>query len=303
MSGEIYAIVFKGAIVEGFTADAVKSQLAKLLKTDIEKTAALFSGKQIVLKKTTDRAEATRYGKALRKVGADVGIRVVKAASRNTGHVPAFHTADQPPTQQLTAEALSSEVSVSELPESERTASKSAASKSAAAERAAAERAVAERAVAERAVSEVLVVDTSGITLALNEGDLFDPVPKVASPEIDLSRLSVAENDGTPLVEPADPIVITMDLSEFSIKDNDGTALVEHPDQHISKVVVPDFSLDAPGALLETLPKEKARLHPSTTGITLAIAGAALLANESPQPPAPAAPDTSNINLAPNIDV
>ncbi len=288
MSGEIYAIVFKGAIVEGFTADAVKSQLAKLLKTDIEKTAALFSGKQIVLKKTTDRAEATRYGKALRKVGADVGIRVVKAASRNTGHVPAFHTADQPPTQQLTAEARSSEVSVSELPESESAASKSAESKSAA---------------AERAVSEVPVVDTSGITLALNEGDLFDPVPKVASPEIDLSRLSVAENDGTPLVEPADPIVITMDLSEFSIKDNDGTALVEHPDQHISKVAVPDFSLDAPGALLETLPKEKARLHPSTTGITLAIAGAALLANESPQPPAPAAPDTSNINLAPNIDV
>lgn len=288
MSGEIYAIVFKGAIVEGFTADAVKSQLAKLLKTDIEKTAALFSGKQIVLKKTTDRAEATRYGKALRKVGADVGIRVVKAASRNTGHVPAFHTADQPPTQQLTAEARSSEVSVSELPESESAASKSAESKSAA---------------AERAVSEVPVVDTSGITLALNEGDLFDPVPKVASPEIDLSRLSVAENDGTPLVEPADPIVITMDLSEFSIKDNDGTALVEHPDQHISKVVVPDFSLDAPGALLETLPKEKARLHPSTTGITLAIAGAALLANEPPQPPAPAAPDTSNINLAPNIDV
>tara|TARA_B110000977_G_scaffold92292_1_gene122318 strand:- start:544 stop:1410 length:867 start_codon:yes stop_codon:yes gene_type:complete len=288
MSGEIYAIVFKGAIVEGFTADAVKSQLAKLLKTDIEKTAALFSGKQIVLKKTTDRAEATRYGKALRKVGADVGIRVVKAASRNTGHVPAFHTADQPPTQQLTAEARSSEVSVSELPESESAASKSAESKSAA---------------AERAVSEVPVVDTSGITLALNEGDLFDPVPKVASPEIDLSRLSVAENDGTPLVEPADPIVITMDLSEFSIKDNDGTALVEHPDQHISKVAVPDFSLDAPGALLETLPKEKARLHPSTTGITLAIAGAALLANEPPQPPAPAAPDTSNINLAPNIDV
>ena len=288
MSGEIYAIVFKGAIVEGFTADAVKSQLAKILKTDIKKTAALFSGKQIVLKKTTDRAEATRYGKALRKVGADVGIRVVKAASRNTGHVRAFHTADQPPTQQLTAEARSSEVSVSELPESESAASKSAESKSAA---------------AERAVSEVPVVDTSGITLALNEGDLFDPVPKVASPEIDLSRLSVAENDGTPLVEPADPIVITMDLSEFSIKDNDGTALVEHPDQHISKVVVPDFSLDAPGALLETLPKEKARLHPSTTGITLAIAGAALLANEPPQPPAPAAPDTSNINLAPNIDV
>ena len=84
MSGETYAIVFNGGIVEGFAADTVKAQLAKLLKTDAKKTAALFSGKQIVLKKTTDRAEAAKYGKALKKVGADVKIRIIKAGTAAT---------------------------------------------------------------------------------------------------------------------------------------------------------------------------------------------------------------------------
>lgn len=246
MSGEIYTLVFKGAVVKGFTADVVKAHLAKLLKADVKKTAALFSGKQIVLKKTTDRAEAARYGKALRKIGADVDIRVVKAPPKDTGHVPAFSAADQPPTQQLTPAAQ-----LSELPESARSASK--------------------RPAPARIASQVPVIDTSGITLAPNEGDLFDPVPAVANREIDLSRFAVAENDGTYLVEPADPVVIALDLSEFSLKDNDGTALFEHQDENIPKVAVPDFVLDAPGALL---------------------------ANEPPQAPAPIAPDTSNINLA-----
>ncbi len=67
MSTETYAIVFKGEIVEGFEAAAVQAQLAKLLKLDPAKAKALFSGKPIVLKKTADKAEAAKYGKALKK--------------------------------------------------------------------------------------------------------------------------------------------------------------------------------------------------------------------------------------------
>ena len=89
MSGETYAIVFNGGIVEGFAADTVKAQLAKLLKTDAKKTAALFSGKQIILKKTTDRAEAAKYGKALKKVGADVKIRIIKPGATAAPAKPA----------------------------------------------------------------------------------------------------------------------------------------------------------------------------------------------------------------------
>ena len=58
MSQETYAIIFDGEIVEGFTVETVKAQLEKLPKVDINKASALFFGKQIVLKKVTDRAAA-----------------------------------------------------------------------------------------------------------------------------------------------------------------------------------------------------------------------------------------------------
>jgi hypothetical protein len=257
MSGETYAIVFNGGIVEGFAADTVKAQLAKLLKTDAKKTAALFSGKQIVLKKTTDRAEAAKYGKALKKVGADVKIRIIKAGATAAPPKPA----------------------------------------------AALIKPAAARAAETPAEPKAPVIDTSGISLAPNEGDLFDPVPRAVIPEIDLSRFSVAENDDRPLVEPSEEVVVELDLSEFSVKDNDGTALVEHEDEAIPAIEVPDFGLDEPGAVLETLQEEKELLNPSTIGMTLAMAGAELLEDEPPPPPPPGAPDTSKINLVPNFDV
>jgi hypothetical protein len=250
MSGETYAIVFNGGIVEGFAADTVKAQLAKLLKTDAKKTSALFSGKQIVLKKTTDRAEAAKYGKALKKVGADVKIRIIKAGATAAPPKPAAALAAETPSE-----------------------------------------------------PEAPVIDTSGISLAPNEGDLFDPVPRAVTPEIDLSSFSVTENDDRPLAEPSEEVVVELDLSEFSVKDNDGTALVEHEDEANPPIEVPDFGLDEPGAMLETLQEEKELLNPSTIGMTLAMAGAELLEDEPPPPPPPGAPDTSKINLVPNFDI
>jgi hypothetical protein len=250
MSGETYAIVFNGGIVEGFAADTVKAQLAKLLKTDAKKTSALFSGKQIVLKKTTDRAEAAKYGKALKKVGADVKIRIIKAGATAAPPKPAAALAAETPSE-----------------------------------------------------PEAPVIDTSGISLAPNEGDLFDTVPRAVTPEIDLSSFSVTENDDRPLAEPSEEVVVELDLSEFSVKDNDGTALVEHEDEANPPIEVPDFGLDEPGAMLETLQEEKELLNPSTIGMTLAMAGAELLEDEPPPPPPPGAPDTSKINLVPNFDI
>jgi hypothetical protein len=259
MSGETYAIVFNGGVVEGFAAATVKAQLAKLLKTDAKKTAALFSGKQIVLKKTTDRAEAAKYGKALKKVGADVKIRIIKTGAGATAA----------PAKPAAAPVKPAAAPAAETPPE----------------------------------PEAPVIDTSGISLAPNEGDLFDPVPRAVIPEIDLSSFSVAENDDSPLVEPSEEVVVELDLSEFSVKDNDGTALVEHQDEDIPEVEVPDFGLDEPGAVLETLQEEKVLLNPNTIGMTLAMAGAELLEDEPPPPPPPGAPDTSKINLVPNFDV
>jgi len=279
MSGETYAIVFKGEIVKGFTADAVKAQLATLLKTDAKKTAALFSGKQIVLRKTTDRAIAAKYGKALKKVGADVKVRIIKADAAATP-APVSQKAEAPAVQKADDEPA--------LPSAESEPPTKPASVPAA---------------ETPPEPEAPVVGTSGITLAPNEGDLFDPVPEAITPEIDLSSFSVAENDDSPLVEPSEEVVVELDLSEFSVKDNDGTALVEHEDVTMPEVEVPDFRLDEPGAVLETLQEEKDLLNPNTMGMTLAMAGAELLEDEPPPPPPPGAPDTSKINLVPNFDV
>jgi hypothetical protein len=264
MSGETYAIVFNGGIVEGFAADTVKAQLAKLLKTDAKKTSALFSGKQIVLKKTTDRAEAAKYGKALKKVGADVKIRIIKAGATAAPPKPAAALSKPAAAPPKPAAALAAETP---------------------------------------SEPEAPVIDTSGISLAPNEDDLFDPVPRAVAPEIDLSSFSVTENDDRPLAEPSEEVVVELDLSEFSVKDNDGTALVEHEDEANPPIEVPDFGLDEPGAMLETLQEEKELLNPSTIGMTLAMAGAELLEDEPPPPPPPGAPDTSKINLVPNFDI
>lgn len=285
MSGETYAIVFNGGIVEGFAADTVKAQLAKLLKTDAKKTAALFSGKQIILKKTTDRAEAAKYGKALKKVGADVKIRIIKAGATAAPAKPAAALIKSAAAPTKPAAALSKPAAALSKPA------------------AAPPKPAAALAAETPPEPEAPVIDTSGISLAPNEGDLFDPVPRAVIPEIDLSSFSVAENDDRPLVEPSEEVVVELDLSEFSVKDNDGTALVEHEDEAIPAIEVPDFGLDEPGAVLETLQEEKELLNPSTIGMTLAIAGAELLEDEPPPPPPPRAPDTSKINLVPNFDV
>ena len=283
MSTETYAIVFKGEIVEGFEAAAVQAQLAKLLKLDPAKAKALFSGKPIVLKKTADKAEAAKYGKALKKVGADVKLRIVKAEAPAEPAAPVFQKADAPVFH--AADDAPPPVFQKAEPEAEPATATPAA---APASFEAAAPAAAEAAEAKEAV------DTSRMSLAPNVGDLFDPEPAAAAPELDLSEYSVAENDGSLLVEPAEDVVVELDLSEFSVAENDGSDLFDAPEVETPDIDVPDFGLDEPGAVLETLQEEKEILNPNTMGMTLAMAGTDLLEDdEKPKGPPPQAPDTS----------
>ena len=79
MSSVTYAIVFSGQIVDGFQPISVKAHMAKLLKLDAEKMAILFSGKQVVIKRTPDKEQAVKYGTALKKIGADIKVKVIKS--------------------------------------------------------------------------------------------------------------------------------------------------------------------------------------------------------------------------------
>lgn len=263
MTTVTYAIVFNGEIVEGFQTISVKAHLAKLLKADAEKINLLFSGKAIVLKKTQDKSEAARYGSALKKVGANVRVRIIK---------------NNP--DQAAAPTAVSQVSPVKAP--------------------AAKTPVAKAPAVKAPVAKAPIAAPTNLSLAPNEGNLFDANPEVAAPDIDLSGLELGENDGSPIVEPKVYEKVEMDLSEYSVSENDGTPLVEAAPE-VEKLEAPDFGLDVPGATLETLKEEVELLDPDTSGMSLAFPGTEILSpEEKDQGPPPKAPDTSSITLAPN---
>lgn len=247
MADTTYAIVFSGEIVEGFQVISVKAHLAKMLKASPEKMQVLFSGKPIVLKRTTDKAEAAKYGGALKKVGANVKVKIIKGEAS----APAPKPEAMPPAP----------------PETQAPVAKSP--------------------------------DTSNLSLAPNTGNIVEPAPEPEAPDLDLSNMSLAENDGSPLVEPTAPVKADIDTSAISVAENDGTPLVA-PKADVPKVEAPDFGLDEPGAVLETLKEDVEELNPDTSGMSLAFPGSDLLnPEEKDQGPPPKAPDTSKLSVVP----
>lgn len=239
MSSVVYAIVFKGEILEGFESFSVKAHLARMLKADQEKMATLFSGKQIVLKKTQDKQQALKYGSALKKTGADVKIRVIKS------------TQEAPAGPQATSAGSA---------------------------------------------------DGDAISLQPNEGNIFDAEPEQAPLELDLSGISAAEVGEGLLVQPKEAVPLELDLSGISLAEV-GDEMLAEPTQEVDKVEAPDFGLDEPGAVLETLKEEVEPVNPDIRDLSMAEAGADILSSEDRnQTPAPEPPDTSSIQLVPDSD-
>ena len=250
MADVTYAIVFSGEIVEGFQIISVKAHLAKMLKATPEKMQVLFSGKPVVLKRTADKAEAAKYGSALKKVGAGVRVKIIKTDPTASAVAPAAKTPSTPstPSTPLTA----------------------------------------------------VVPNTSNLSLAPNEGNIVEPTPPPPPLDLDLSGISVSENDGSPLVEPKAEVKLDIDLSSLSILENDGSPLVE-PKADVPKVDAPDFSLDEPGAVFETVKEAVEALNPDTSSLSLAFPGSDLLnPEEKDQAPPPRAPDTSMLSVVAN---
>ena len=259
MAETTYAIVFNGEIVDGFQAISVKAHLTKMLKAPPEKMKVLFSGKPIVLKRTTDKAEAAKYGSALKKVGANVKVKIIKANANQPA--PAVAATPATPAAPSTPSTPSTSATLSALEQRQSPP------------------------------------DTSNLSLAPNVGNIVDPRPEAPAPDIDLSSISLAENDGSLLVEPTPEVEVNIDVSSISIAENDGSPLVE-PSVPTPKVDAPDFGLDAPGAMLETLNEEVEALNPDTSSMSLAFPGSELLnPEEKDQGPPPKAPDTSKLSV------
>lgn len=98
MSSIVYAIVFRVAMLEGFQPISVKAHIAKSLKADGDRRKMLFYGKQVVVKNTTDKAEAAKYTNALKKIGADIKVKGINLLS-NEGNI--VEPAPEPDTSSI----------------------------------------------------------------------------------------------------------------------------------------------------------------------------------------------------------
>ena len=77
-----YNLIFQGKIIDGASLDEVKSNVARLFKADAEKTAALFSGKTIVIKKNLNSESTKKYLAILKKAGAVIqAIKIEETSS------------------------------------------------------------------------------------------------------------------------------------------------------------------------------------------------------------------------------
>ena len=120
-------------------------------------------------------------------------------------------------------------------------------------------------------VNLAILGSTTDFTLAENAGDLFEPIEKETPVVIKVDNIHLASNDGSPIAEPR---------------------------QLAKKVEAPAFSLDAPGAILQTRKEEVLQVEPDVSSISLAFPGAELLhPDEIEAGPEPIVPDVSNIKL------
>ncbi|WP_296233837.1 DUF805 domain-containing protein [uncultured Pseudomonas sp.] len=76
-----YKIVFDGQLMPEASLEMVKTNLARLFKSDLARIDGLFNGTPVALKRDLSESEAGQYLSALQKAGANVRMELDQAAS------------------------------------------------------------------------------------------------------------------------------------------------------------------------------------------------------------------------------
>jgi len=239
MASVTYAIVFSGEILEGHQAFSVKAHMSKMLKADADKMQTLFSGKQVVLKRTTDKQQAMKIGSALKKIGADVKIKAVKQEA----------PAEPAPAASADAPAASGNDGDWSLAPMEGN--------------------IVEPQPAPRAPD----IDLSNLEIREMDDEPLAAPRRVQAPQLDLSEYSVSENDGSPLVEPSNAPMPEVEAPDFGLDEPGAELETLHEEREEVHPDISNLTLAEPGSdLLEDKdrtppPPPKA---PDVSGLSLA---------------------------------
>lgn len=253
MSTPDFLVVFNGATLDGFEPLTVQTQVEAALHLTEDQSGKLFSGKPVVIKRTQDKAEALTLAQQLKKLGADVSVRVAPkpdaAPKAESPAAPALEASD--------ASNLTDTTTDHDHPSPE----------------------------------------NNGLSLAENSGFIVPAAAPTPPPDLDLSGLSALTEFDEPLEVPKARATPELDLSGMSVKDNDGSPLVAAAPEIAPSVAVPDFDLDAPGALLETVGLPEPVPMPDLSSLTVKPSEGDLLESHERQEVAPTAVDTSRLSL------
>lgn len=253
MSNDLFDIVFRGDIVMGHNIVEVKQRLAQLFKIDAAKVDALFTGRAVPLKRNIDAATAQKYQAIIAKAGAQTEIcpagglkptaikGALQAQRTRNGAQPAAQPKTATEKKPLTLkERLEQQAKEQEAKEREAKIQQPAPPASApptgqptapptstaiAADGSFSIAPVGVDLVAREERQQVVpvAVDTSGISLRAQEGDLLDDSEKAPPVEamIEVGDYDVAEA-GSDLLQESERVVqppVAVVDSDFDVAD------------------------------------------------------------------------------------
>ena len=224
-----FLVVFTGQYLEGRAPMDVEAAMSDALKLSLPQREKIFSGKPIVLKRTSDKAAALSLGQQLKAFGADIRIKIEQDN-------PVESTQGSKEAEQVNASNPS--------------------------------RSPLDNVSTQEADTAGSNQDSGGLSLAAQEGFIVTPLAPAESPVADLSHLDVLAVDAGPLPT-IHQERREVDTSNLSLRDNDGQPLIDENPTDAEPVVAPDFGLDAPGAILPTLDSPQPVEAPDTSRLSI----------------------------------
>ncbi len=254
---EQYKLVYAGEITDGQHAAVVKKRLAGVLKLDDDRMDVLFSGKAVVVKKSTDARTAARYQDVFQKAGARLRVQPVEGAAAQSASASGTAAPASAPTRNSPepAEAPDKASSADTVPTPSADGDLQVMP-------------VGSDVLtdAERPDAPAADVDTSHLSV---QGAVFvtdEPEAEVDAPNVD--HLSMAE-PGTVLGDPHEEVVVEID-ADFDLADV-GTDMGEITRESAAPLDVDavDFDVADAGADLDTKSKPPPPAAPDTSHLTL----------------------------------
>ena len=292
-----YNLVFQGEIVADAALEDVKNNIAKLFKADAEKTAQLFSGKPIVIKKNLDEQTSNKYLDILNKAGA-IAKKIPIPDSTSNSEISSKKVTTEKPTENI---SINPQTPPHTSPPSQTSSGGLSAGLSSLVNyNQALQTSVNDTTASETSAQQVF---RDSIEEAVPDaGDILPHPVKEQLSEIDQGLQLAPENSANLIPEREIEAVAIGDISHFSMSDAETGSLEEFTRTQVP-IKLPDISLLSMSAAqtgsLEEFTQEATTIDlPDISSLSMSEAQQGSLEGIEKKPEAAAIPDISHLKFS-----